>query len=393
MTKALKTLMALGAGCLATVLLAACGSSSSSTSIPSDSVATVAGNPISTQAFNHWMYVAAKSQAAQSPGQPVIVPTDPPQFTQCIASVKKAVPSLAKQSDKTLRSDCQQLFTSLSSQVMDFLIKAYWYQADAARQGLKVTNAQVQKAYNQAKQQAYPTDAAFKNFLSQSGFTVNDLLFRFRVSSLFQKLAAKHSTKVTPATIQAYYNSHKSQFGKPETRDIRIVLTKTQAQAQAAKKALNSGQSWTAVAKKYSTDPSTKNKGGQLTGVTKGQEDKALDSAAFAAKTNKVLGPVKGQFGYYVFEVTKVTKATQQSLAQATPLIKQTLTGQQQSKEQSAVDKVAKQYWLAKTRCKKQYAMADCSGYKAPKTATTPGAATPTTPGATSTPGTTSSTG
>jgi foldase protein PrsA len=393
MTKAFKTLMALGAGCLATVLLAACGSSSSSNSIPSDSVATVAGNPISTQAFNHWMYVAAKSQAAQSPGQPVIVPTDPPQFTQCIASVKKAVPSLAKQSDKTLRSDCQQLFTSLSSQVMDFLIKAYWYQADAARQGLKVTNAQVQKAYNQAKQQAYPTDAAFKNFLSQTGFTVNDLLFRFRVSSLFQKLAAKHSTKVTPATIQAYYNSHKSQFGKPETRDIRIVLTKTQAQAQAAKKALNSGQSWTAVAKKYSTDPSTKNKGGQLTGVTKGQEDKALDSAAFAAKTNKVLGPVKGQFGYYVFEVTKVTKPTQQSLAQATPLIKQTLTGQQQSKEQSAVDKVAKQYWLAKTQCKKQYAMADCSGYKAPKTATTPGAATPTTPGATSTPGTTSSTG
>jgi foldase protein PrsA len=396
MTKALKTLMALGAGGLATVLLAACGSSASSNSIPSGSVATVAGNPITTQAFNHWMYVAAKSQAAQSPGQPVIVPTDPPQFTQCIANVKKAVPSLAKQSDKTLRGDCQQLFTSLSSQVMDFLIKAYWYQADAARQGLKVTNAQVQKAYNQAKQQAYPTDSAFKNFLSQTGFTVNDLVFRFRVSSLFQKLAAKHTTKVTPATIQAYYNSHKSQFGKPESRDIRIVLTKTQAQAQAAKKALSSGQSWTAVAKKYSTDPSTKNKGGQLTGVTKGQEDKALDSAAFAAKTNKVLGPIKGQFGYYVFEVTKITKATQQSLAQATPLIQQTLTRQQQTSAQGAVDKVAKKYWLSKTQCKTPYAMADCSGYKAPKTSTTPGAAAPgaaPTPGATSTPGTTSSTG
>jgi foldase protein PrsA len=383
--KPLRTITVLGAIAGTAVLLAACGSSSSS--VPDNSVAEVAGTPITTQALNHWMYVAAKSQAAQSPGQPVIVPTDPPQFSQCIANVRKAVPSLAKQTDKTLRSDCQQLFTTLSGQMMDFLIKAYWYQADAARQHLSVTNAQVQKQYNAAKQQAYPTASAFKTFLSQSGFTEQDLLFRFRISALFQKLAAKHTTKITPATIQAYYQSHLTQFGKPATRDIRIVLTKTEAQAKAAKAALDSGQSWAVVAKKYSTDPTTKNKGGQLTGVTKGQEDKALDTASFAAKTNKVLGPVKGQFGYYVFEVTKVTKATQQSLAQATPLIQQTLTGQQQTSAQAAVDKVAKTYWLAKTKCSKTYAMADCSGYKAPKTSTTttPGATTTPTPGTTST--------
>ncbi len=380
--KPLRTITALGAIAGTSVLLAACGGASNS--VPDNSVAEVAGTSITTQAFDHWMYVAAKSQAAQSPGQPVIVPTDPPQFNQCIANVRKAVPSLQKQSDKTLRSDCQQLFTSLSGQVMDFLIKAYWYQADAARQHLSVTDAQVQKQYNAAKQQAYPTASAFNNFLKQTGFTTQDLLFRFRVSALFQKLAAKHTTKITPDTVKAYYFSHLSQFGKPETRDIRIVLTKTEAQAKAAKAALASGQSWTVVAKKYSTDPTTKNKAGQLKGVTKGQEDKALDTASFAAKTNKVLGPVKGQFGYYVFEVTKITKATQQSLAQATPLIQQTLTGQQQTNAQKAVDNVAKSQWLAKTKCNKVYAMADCSGYKAPKTSTT------TAPGATTTPGTTS---
>ena len=273
---------------------------------------------------------------------------------------------------------------------MDFLIKSYWYQADAHRLGLSVTNAQVQKAYNQAKQQAYPTASAFNKFLSQTGFTVPDLMYRFRVSQLFQKLAAKHSTKVTPATIQAYYNSHKAQFGKPETRDIRIVLTKTQAQAQAAKQALSKGQSWTVVAKKYSTDAQSKNKGGQLTGVTKGQEDKALDTAAFAAKTNKVLGPIKGQFGYYVFEVTKITKGSQQSLQQATPVIQQTLTSQQQTSAQTAVDNAAKKQWLTQTKCRGTYAMADCFGYKAPKTSTTttPGAATA--PSTSSTPGTSS---
>ena len=68
--------------------------------LPSNSVADVAGNPISTQAFNHWMYVLAKTQAAQSPGQPVIVPNDPPNFTKCIAQVKAEIPTLAKTADQ-----------------------------------------------------------------------------------------------------------------------------------------------------------------------------------------------------------------------------------------------------------------------------------------------------
>ncbi len=56
----------------------------------------MAGNQVSAQAFNHWIYVAAKGNAAQSPGAPVIVPNDPPDFKNCIAQVRKQIPSLAK---------------------------------------------------------------------------------------------------------------------------------------------------------------------------------------------------------------------------------------------------------------------------------------------------------
>jgi foldase protein PrsA len=373
--KSLRSILALGAFfvVLATAI-AACGSSGGSgAGIPGDSVAVVAGNPITTRAFKHWMFVAAQGQAAQSPGSPVIIP-DPPNYTRCMADARKQIPSLAKTPAKTLKTDCSQLFTTLSGQVMDFLIKAYWYQADAHKLGINITPAQVQKALATAKKSQFSTDAQFQTFLKTSGQTLNDILFRVRVNQIFQKLTARHPTKVTPAAIAAYYNSHKSQFGTPETRNMEIVLTKTQAQANAAKAALQGGQSWKAVAEKYSIDPS-KSTGGVLNGVTAGQQDSALSKAAFAAPVNKLVGPVKSQFGYYLIKVTKVNPATQRSLAQSTALIKQTLQSQLTTQSQTAVDNHAKKDWLKKTSCRKLYAMADCNGYKAPKTSTTSGAA------------------
>ena len=362
--KTLRSIPALGAFfVLMALAVSACGSG-----IPGDSVADVAGNPISTRAFDHWMFIAAKGQAAQSPGQPVIVPNDPPNFDKCVAQARAEIPALKKTATKQLRADCKQLFTSLSSQVMDFLIKIYWYQADAHKLGIKVTDKQVQTALAAARKGQLSTPAAFQQFLTSSGQTLNDVLYRVRAQEVYTKLLAKHSTTVTPAMISSYYSSHQSQFGSPQTRNLRIVLTKTPAQAAAAKAALQHGKSWTAVAKKYSVDPTTKNTGGVLTNVTAGQQDAALSSAAFAAPVNKLLGPVKGQFGYYLIEVTKITPAVTKSLAASSALIKQTLTTQLQTAAQTAVTKHAKKDWGAQTKCRPLYMVADCNGYKAPKT-------------------------
>ena len=96
---------------------------------------------------------------------------------------------------------------------------------------------------------------------------------------------------------------------------MRIVLTKDKAKAEQAKKALESGDSWKEVAKKYSIDTQSKSQGGKLPPVSKGQQEKALDDAIFSAKKGELVGPVKTQFGYYDFEVDKVTPASQQTLA------------------------------------------------------------------------------
>ncbi len=366
MTIAKKYILALGAFFVVALGLSACGSG-----VPGNSVADMAGNPITTQTFDHWMYVAAKGQSSQTPGSPVIVPNDPPNFTSCIAQVRKQIPSLAKTPDKTVKQDCSQLFTSLSSQVMDFLIKAYWYQAEAHKLGITVTNAQIAAAFQTAKKQEFPTQAQFNSFLSSTGQTLNDILYRVRINQIFMKLSARYSKPVTAAQIQAYYTSHATQFGTPESVNLNFVRTKTLAAANAAHAALAAGQSFKTVAKKYSQDAATKNNGGLLTGVTQGEEEAAFSKAIFEAPAGKLIGPVHGQFGYYVFKISTIHQAKQEPLAKASIQIKQLLNQQLQTSAQAKVDAQAKAAWFKKTTCQKLFAMADCSNYTAPKATTT----------------------
>ena len=358
-------LLALCAFFTLAVAVAGCGSS-----VPGGAVVDVSGNTISTRAFNHWMFVAAKGQTQSQPGAPLVVPTSPPDFNNCVSQVRRQVPTLKKVPTKQLKATCKQLFTSLSTQVLDFLIRAYWYQADAAKHHVTVSNSAVQKALIKDKTQQFgSSQAKFQSFLTSSGQTVQDVLYRVRVNLIYQKLVTKEIKPVSNAAIAAYFASHATQFGTPETRDFRIVLTKTQSSANAAKSALQKGQSWTSVAKRYSIDSATKNKGGQLTNVTQGQQDQALDKVAFSAPVNKIEGPIKSQFGYYVVDVTKIHAATHQSLAKATPLIRQTLTLQERQTAQTAVDKRARKAYLSKTNCLSDYMMNDCNGYKPPKRA------------------------
>jgi foldase protein PrsA len=353
---------ALGAVCALALAVAACGSG-----IPGNSVADVAGNPITLRAFDHWMYVAAKGNAAQAPGAPVIVPNDPPGFANCIREARAQISSLRKTPTKTLRADCKQLFTSLSSQVMGFLITSYWYQLEANRLHIRVTTKQVQSLFATQVKAHFPASGSFEAFLKQTGQTRADILYRFKVDTILQKLVARDTKKVTPAAIRAYYYSHASQFGSQQTRDIRLVRTNSLLQAKLAKAALERGQSWCAVAKRYSLDAASRSSCGLLTGITPGEEEHALNAAVFSAPVGRLEGPVHGVFGYYVLEVTKVTPATHEPLAKAAPTIKQLLQSQYASAAQQAVDQQARKQWLSRTHCRSLYMMSDCAGYKAPK--------------------------
>jgi foldase protein PrsA len=370
MTKAVRPVLASCAVLAVAALVAACGG------VPGNAVATVDGKSIDKSQFDHWMEVAAKSS-----GQPGAVVPDPPDYTKCVAAKRKATPKPGKGqpkvTDAQLKTQCKTQYNTLKSQVLQLLISYRWIEGEAAAQGIKVSDADVQKAFQQQKKQSFPKDADFQKFLKQSGWTQQDLLGRTRDDLLANKIrdkAIKGKDQVSDAQIQAYYNKNKARFSQPERRSLRIVLTKTKAKAQQAKQALQSGQSWNKVAKKFSTDSTSKSQGGKLPPQAKGTLEKALDQAVFAAPKGKLLGPVKTPFGFYDFQVLNVSPASTQPLAQAKTTIKQTLATQNQ---QTALNNFVKDFtnrWRNKTDCQSAFKISDCKN--GPKPTPTPSTAT-----------------
>ena len=355
----------------AAVVVAGCGNS-----VPSNSVAKVGDTAITKKEFDRWLKNAAMGQQQ---GGPPTVP-DPPNYEKCVASLKTAPApkGTAKPKDADLKKQCRQQYDQLKSEVMQFLIQAQWVQQEAEKRDVKVTDAEVKKSFDDQKRQAFPKEADYKRFLKSSGMTEEDILFRVKLDTMQTKLTRKvteDKIKVTDADIKNYYEKNKKRFAQPERRDLNVVLTKTKAKAEQAKSQLNGGKSFKSVAKTFSIDQASKAQGGKLADYTKGQQgqqDKALGNAVFAAKKGELQGPVKTQFGYYVFEVSKVKKASQQSLERAKETIRNVLRQQRESKALNAFIKDFREEYKEKTNCADDFRVAECKNGPKEKTNTGP---------------------
>ena len=370
-----KSLLIFAAAALGIGVLAGCGND-----VPAGAVAKVGESTISQDEFDKWLAIAVKGQGQAGAAA---VP-DPPDFKKCVAAKKKTpvAKGQTRPSDAQLKKQCKTEFDNVKREVMQFLIQAEWMQQEAEEQGIEVKDAELKKALEDQKKQAFQNDKQYEDYLASSGMTEQDVLFRVRLNQLQEKLVKKvteDAKKVSDEDIESYYEKNKKRFAQPERRDLRVVLTKTEAKARQAKRALDSGQPFKRVVKQYSIDEASKSQNGLLPAVSEGQQEKAFDEAIFSAKRGQIEGPVKTQFGWYVFEVEKVTKASQQTLEQSKDTIRNLLRSQREQKALDAFVKDFRESYKDETDCASDYRVAECKN--APKEDTNTGPASGGNPG------------
>ena len=221
--------------------------------------------------------------------------------------------------------------------------------------------------------------------LARSGFVTDmelDRLMRLLgerrdISCVVMPPAAVDTSPVTPAQIQAWYESHAREYRSPETvrleyvevdatalpmpvadeaalrklydeqaakystseqRSVSHILVQVAADASDADKnaaearakkiaeqARAQGADFAALARANSDDAGSKANGGSLGWLTKGGMPGAFDDAAFAMRAGEVRGPVKTDFGWHVIKLDELRAGTRQPFEAVRPQLEQEL--------------------------------------------------------------------
>lgn len=144
--------------------------------------------------------------------------------------------------------------------------------------------------------------------------------------------------KLAADAVQKYYDANKSQFETAEQVKAEYVIldvgamlplvtvddaeldkrfkeevgSKVEALAQARRKAeavlaeARQGLQFGELAKKYSDDPGSAQKGGDLEFFGRGAMVKPFEEAVFAMKEGEIRGPVESDFGFHIIKLTGV---------------------------------------------------------------------------------------
>jgi parvulin-like peptidyl-prolyl isomerase len=266
-------------------------------------------------------------------------------------------------------------YEELKKAALGELLNTIWVRGEAEELDVSVTSKQIATELAQIKKTNFKTPAEYKEFLATSRFTKADVLDRVELQLLttqIQELIAKKAPPPSGSEIADYYDTSKdAQYTTPESRDVRVVVNKDKAKAEAAKADLekdDSPASWKKVAAKFSEDPTTKAKGGLQPALTEellaSQEE--LKSAIFGNPSGVVVGPVSVSGKFFVVEVVKLNAAKVKALGEVSAEIKTQLT--QQLAQAVFTEFVAEfqSKWQARTFCASGFEIENCANYKSP---------------------------
>lgn len=206
----------------------------------------------------------------------------------------------------------------------------YRYMLTQAEKNAAITkqaNSMVNQGFSQfisALGSQFKTKAAFSSKLKSLGISENDIksyMYQDEVLNGYVQKAMGTPT-VTTAQVNAYIKQHQAQYTQV---DVRHILVKTLKTADMIETKLKNGGNFASLAKKYSIDPGSKNKGGNLGTAVASSYVTPFANACLTLPLNTISKPVHSQFGYHIIEVLKRTVLTSQAKSDMITTKKNTL--------------------------------------------------------------------
>jgi peptidyl-prolyl cis-trans isomerase SurA len=211
----------------------------------------------------------------------------------------------------------------LRKEVLNQLVEKQVLLAEANKQGITITDADVKQAVDReidGLKQRIGSEKDYQAALAKENTTEAELRKRYesgvREQLLISRLVGREvqsKTTVTDAEVKAYYESHRDSIGKrPEELRLSHILVafepdpaqirRAQVRADSLRAVVVKGQPFERVAAQHSDDPSARN-GGDLGTFGRGDMVAEFETVAFALKPMEISQPVRTRFGYHVIQV------------------------------------------------------------------------------------------
>ena len=158
----------------------------------------------------------------------------------------------------------------------------------------KVTDKEVKAKVAELKDQMGDN---FQQALASSGYNNESDLKRALKVGMLQEKAAVADINVKESEVKKAYEDY-----KPDIK-ARHILVKDKKTAEEVKQKLDKGGDFAKLAKEYSTDTGTAEKGGDLGWFGSGEMVPAFEEAAYKLKKDEISEPVKSDYGYHVIQL------------------------------------------------------------------------------------------
>lgn len=144
--------------------------------------------------------------------------------------------------------------------------------------------------------------------------------------------------EITEPEVREYYEKNKAKYVIPEGVELKHILiyVSNKASKEEEEKALNKakqiraqilkGAKFEEMAKKYSDDKASKDKGGALGIIRRGETDPEFESQIFKLKPGEVSLPIRSTFGYHLVKLERKEPQKQMSFEEAKEMAKKDLT-------------------------------------------------------------------
>lgn len=201
-------------------------------------------------------------------------------------------------------------------QLVDDLINELLIKDRADRLGITVSDAEIKDAVARLKQQyGISTDEQFEDSLKKSGLTRAEMEVRLRDTLITNKVFARELRSredLDDRELRQRYDREKERYRLPERarlREIVILRPDNAANVNAARQkadeitaAVKAGADFAKTASAQS-ESGTKEKGGDLGEVNRGELLPELDKAVFNAAQGAVIGPIETKSGWHILKV------------------------------------------------------------------------------------------